>query len=391
MKIAIVKESLCLGGTERSAANISVALSEKHDVDVILYDGSQIQYKFGGNLFDMGVPVRGSKISKVVDHIRRLRYFRGYLHKERPDIVFLFISFRHPIGKMPMKKAVKLISARDFSVLSTNIIEIKKRLDDSDGLVCNSEYMKGFFLSKYPEDQFKVFAVKNIIDVYDIQKQGNKSVEDEDFITFRDSHDFLIVSVGRFCAEKAFENLITAFSKCRDENQGIGLVLIGDGEYKGTYLRLIQEYGLTNDVYFTGFQSNPYQYMNKCDLFVLSSMSEGFPNVLAEAMALSKPVISVNCFSGPAEILLKKPNYDAVDKTYLQADYGILTPHYNKVGTEQAISELSKAILFMLNEKSERERYAHLAYERAQEFSSEAALTQFEKIFMQVKSSKQKR
>ena len=148
---------------------------------------------------------------------------------------------------------------------SKNIDRISKLLSNSDGLVCNSEYMRDYYLSKYPKDQNKVFSVKNIIDVYDIRNQGKKPIEDQDFTTFRDNHEFLIVSVGRFCAEKAFENLIAAFAECIRKKKGLGLVLVGDGEYRNTYIQIIRKKGITDDVYFTGFQSNPYQFMCKCD------------------------------------------------------------------------------------------------------------------------------
>lgn len=391
MKITIVKESLCLGGTERSAANISVALAKKHDINVVLYDGRNIQYPYGGTLFDMKIPARGSKISKTKDHLRRLCYFTKYLSREKPDIVFLFTSFRHPIVKMPMRNTIKLMSSRDFSVLAKNIDRISKLLSNSDGLVCNSEYMRDYYLSKYPKDQNKVFSVKNIIDVYDIRNQGKKPIEDQDFTTFRDNHEFLIVSVGRFCAEKAFENLIAAFAQCIRKKKGIGLVLVGDGEYRNTYIQIIRKEGITDDVYFTGFQSNPYQFMCKCDLFVLSSISEGFPNVLAEAMALSLPVISINCLSGPAEILLKEPNYNLVEKTFLEADYGVLTPHYSKVETDLAINEMAKAIVYLLDDRQLRDRYSKLSFERAKQFSSEAAIDQLERIINQIKENKCKK
>ncbi|QTE74992.1 glycosyltransferase [Clostridiales bacterium FE2010] len=381
MKITIVKESLCLGGTERSAANISLALAQKHDVDLVLYDGSNIQYKYGGILYNMNIPTRKSRFYKFIDHYHRVCFFLQYLNKKKPDVVFLFVSFRHPIAKLRMRKTIKIISARDFSVLSTNIQKIKERLNNSDGLICNSLYMKEYYVTKYPEDYSKVFSVWNIIDTFEIRKQAEKPIDNEQFRIFREKYEYLIVSVGRFCAEKAFEYLITAFKKCTNERKSIGLVLVGDGEYKNKYLSLIQEYDISENVFFTGFQQNPYQYMHRCDLFVLSSTSEGFPNVLAEAMALSLPVISVNCFSGPAEILLHKHNYDLVKDSYINADYGLLVPHYSAVGIDQAINEMAKAIIYLLENSEVRKKYAQLAYERSKKFSAEESTMNLEMVF----------
>lgn len=382
MKICIVKESLCLGGTERSAANISVALAQKHNVDMLLYNGEDIKYQYGGMLYDMKTPSKESKIGKVLDHIRRIVFFSLYLMRNKPDVVYLFVSFRHPLYKMRMRKQIKMISARDFSALASHIDSFKSSLDVSDGLIFNSNYMREFYLSRYPEDKNKVFSVWNIIDTCEIIKQAKEPIHDEEFIRFREKYEYLVVSVGRFCIEKAFEHLISAVSQCCCKGKSIGLVLVGDGECKNKYLSLIHEYGISDNVYFTGFQQNPYQYMHKCDVFVLSSISEGFPNVLAEALALSMPVVSVNCYSGPAEILLNEPDYNIVKDSYIYADYGILTPHYNVVGISRAINEMAKAILQLLDDNNARERYAQLAYRRSKLFSKEEATIQLEHIFM---------
>lgn len=391
MKICIVKETLCIGGTERSAANISVALSKVYNVDMVLYDGSHLEYNYGGTLFDMHSPTRNSKIGKVLSHIHRMLYFIWYLRKEKPDFVYVFVYYKHPIFKMRMKNTIKLISARDFGALSMNLDKYKKSLNASDGLICNSEYMKEYYLENYPEDRNKVFSICNLIDIYEIRSKAEKRIEDEQFRCFRETHSTCIISVGRFCSEKAFEHLISAFYMCYKENPNIGLVLVGDGEYKTEYIKLIQSYNINKDVYFTGFQSNPYKYMKQSDIFVLSSYSEGFPNVLVEALALSMPVISVNCYSGPAEILLEKADYNLAKQTYVEANYGVLTPHYDSVGTDKAIEEMAKAIECLLEHVDIKEKYERKAFEGAKRFYSDKAMIKFDNLFFQLKENKNNR
>lgn len=380
MKISILKESLSIGGTERSAANISLALSKKHEVATVLYNGEDMAYTYGGELYDMKLPPKSSKPDKVINNFRRAAKYKKHIKEFKPDVVFQFLSLISPVGFMKLNNCVKVVSARDFSSLSQNCGRYKKRLDTADAMICNSNYLRDFFTSEYPEDKEKVFAVSNIIDVDLIKKQWAEEA-DGDFLEFRKKHGKLIVAVGRFCKEKAFEHLLAAFAKVREKMPDAGLVLVGDGEFKERYLQAIDEYKLKNGVFFTGYQKNPYKYMSKCDLFVLSSQSEGFPNVLAEAMALSLPVVSVNCLTGPAEILMKDYDYTAVKDGFAECDYGILTPHYDAHGVDFAVDELSKAILHVLADEELMKKYSGLSAQRAAEYSADSAVEKLERIF----------
>ena len=141
---------------------------------------------------------------------------------------------------------------------------------------------------------------------------------------------------------------------------------------------------MTEDVYFPGFQKNPYQYVAQCDAYVLSSVSEGFPNVLAEAMALGLPVISVNCYSGPAEILLTNSDYHHVQERFVECDYGIMTPHYDFVRTDRAVEEMAKAITYLLSDTMLMQHYSEVAKERAEFFTAKKATDQFKLIFSEL-------
>ncbi len=388
MKICILKESLCIGGTERSASNISVALAKNHDVTTVLFDASKIVYPYGGRLVDMNLPSQKNYIKKVITTIRRHIGLLKIVRQNKFDVVFLFAWQRNPVNLLRLKKCVKIISIRDFGALARKPELYKKNLDSSDGVICNSQYIRDYYVDKYPEDADKAFAVHNIIDVEKILAQSKELIDDEDFLKFRNSHKKLIVAVGRFCKEKAFENLILAFKECKSRMCDIGLVLVGDGEPKDKCVNIAKEAGIEADVYFAGYQKNPYKYMAQCDAFVLSSRSEGFPNVLAEAMALSLPVISTNCLTGPAEILMKNHDYSVAKDKFEECDYGIITPRYDSCGEERAISQLAEAIVHLLSDEELMKKYGRLAGERAADFSAEAAVKKLEEIFTLLKDRK---
>jgi glycosyltransferase involved in cell wall biosynthesis len=114
-----------------------------------------------------------------------------------------------------------------------------------------------------------------------------------------------ILSVGRLSKEKNFSMLIKAFSivasklSCR-------LIILGEGEERERLESMVQELKLADKVLLPGFVENPFVYMKHCSVFVLSSILEGFGNVLVEAMAASVPIISTDCPTGPKEILSDK-------------------------------------------------------------------------------------
>jgi glycosyltransferase involved in cell wall biosynthesis len=118
--------------------------------------------------------------------------------------------------------------------------------------------------------------------------------------------------------------------------------------------------GIETEVIFLGFQKNPFKYMARSSLFVLSSLYEGFPNVILEAMALGLPVISTDCPSGPAEIIEDKKN-------------GLLVP----VKDEQA---LAGAIICVMTDERLRESLGREARLRADDFALEKIAKDYKRV-----------
>jgi glycosyltransferase involved in cell wall biosynthesis len=112
----------------------------------------------------------------------------------------------------------------------------------------------------------------------------------------------VILGVGRLQRQKDFPTLIRAFALVR-LGRPCRLVILGEGSGRAELDALIQELGLTAEVDLVGFQANPYPFIARASLFVLSSAWEGSPNALTEAMALGTPVVSTDCPSGPRELL----------------------------------------------------------------------------------------
>lgn len=112
----------------------------------------------------------------------------------------------------------------------------------------------------------------------------------------------VILGVGRLVSQKDFPTLIRAFARVRLRYPS-RLMILGEGEDRPKLEAMLRELGLGEDVALPGFVENPYAYMSRAAVFALSSVFEGFGNVVAEALAAGTPVVATDCPSGPAEIL----------------------------------------------------------------------------------------
>ena len=190
---------------------------------------------------------------------------------------------------------------------------------------------------------------------------GSQSMDDQS--TDSQSTDGQIptlLGVGRLVKQKDFGTLIRALAIVRQQRP-CRLAILGEtdereADIKPALDRLIADLGLDQSVAFLGFVENPYKYMARAQVFVLSSIYEGFGNVVAEALAVGTSVVSTDCESGPAEIL----NH---------GQFGRLAP----VGDAEA---LAKAIVATLDQPLPPE----MLRARSQDFTIEASISQYREV-----------
>lgn len=135
----------------------------------------------------------------------------------------------------------------------------------------------------------------------------------------------VVLGVGRLTRQKDFATLIRAFARVRCQREA-RLMLLGEGEERPYLESLVQELGLEDDVALPGFVSNPFAYMSRAAMLVLSSAWEGLPGVVVQALAVGTPVIATDCESGPREILA-------------DGRFGQLVPVGDEIAIAQAILE----------------------------------------------------
>jgi glycosyltransferase involved in cell wall biosynthesis len=119
---------------------------------------------------------------------------------------------------------------------------------------------------------------------------------------FRPGEPPVILGVGRLSKQKDFPSLLRAFAAVRRAREA-RLLILGEGEERSSLTALITELGLVEDAALAGFVENPFGYMARAAVFVLSSAWEGSPGVLVQALACGARVVATDCESGPREIL----------------------------------------------------------------------------------------
>ena len=224
----------------------------------------------------------------------------------------------------------------------------------ADLVLANSYAMKTDLIENF-KIKTPVRVIYNPIDLHFIKTHTGE----EPGLVF-DKNCFYFVNVGGFRKEKNHLLLIQAFFILK--NLPCKLLIVGGGVMEEELKQKVHDLGLMDRVIFTGFDNNPFKYVSRSDCFVLSSDVEGFPNVLIEALACSKPVISTDCSSGPRELLAPATDlHHRAINNYEIGEYGILTP------VNDVIS-LAAAMKKMYEDAALRNQFTAKAAGRAQQF-----------------------
>ncbi|WOI24921.1 glycosyltransferase [Cobetia amphilecti] len=303
-KIFILVNSLSNGGGEKAAADLANSMSSTgKSVSIILIEnnikysveksvdiicsplskyltGSKLSFVLNITcLLKLLLCIRGNKDCIVISHLFRSNYINAicrYLIKYQSILVTHGSIEKYKFNKSLLNK------------INLSLIKILYRKGDKR--IFLTEGMLEAFKNRIPATNN--YVVQNCIDVDKINLDANvqNKLEEEKL-----PKDYFIF-VGRLSSVKNIPEIISVFNSLKKYN----LLIVGSGE-EYTYLKELAK-GSQN-IFFIGSKNNPYLYMKHAKALLLSSRSEGFPNVLLESLALGVPIISTDCKTGPREIL----------------------------------------------------------------------------------------
>ena len=324
-RVAFYLPSLRGGGAERVMVNLARGLSERGlDVDLVLARAE------GTYLSEVPSDVRiiDLKARRVMTSLTGLV---NYLRQERPEALLsamhhanIIALWARRISRVPTRLLVSIhntTSQRVCYLRDSLLVNLASFFYSyADAIIAVSKGVAEDFsnISGIPLDRINI--IYNPVVVPELFERAKEQIEHP---WFAPGQPPVILGVGRLTRQKDFQTLIRAFEIVRRE-RFVRLVILGEGEERPQLETMIKELGLEEDVALPGFVTNPYAYMARAAVFVLSSAWEGLPTVLIEALACGCPVVSTDCPSGPAEILKN-------------GKYGQLIPIGDKVAMARAI------------------------------------------------------
>lgn len=306
-KIALFMPSFAGGGTERVFLSLAKGFLDKgKGVDLVVADN------FGElkTQIDERIHVVDLKSKRISLSLFRLI---DYLKNEKPAILLSGLTHANLIAiwAKQLSRSSTPIVISEHNILSPHIrqdIGIKEKLvlflarffyKGSDGIVAVSETVKNDLSDFLKISKSMIQTISNPLDLEKIQTLSQNLPQ----------HPWLdpkqlpvILSVGRMVWQKDFRTLLSAFEIVLKKIDA-RLIILGDGPERPIIKKRISEAGLEGKISLPGFEQNPYAFMHLSDVFVLSSVYEGFALVLVEAMACGIPVISTDSCGGPVEIL----------------------------------------------------------------------------------------
>lgn len=381
-KIMLIVPMLHQGGFERICALTAKLLKDRQEVYLVIFSAEDMIYDVTGvNLINLELGAVPGKIGKALNLVKRITRLKKLKRELAIDISYSFGVTANISNVLSKCQDTVWAGIRGYGVLQEKS-KMQLICEKADRVVSCTKVME--------EDINEIFQPKasatlyNPCNIKEIQTLS-KEETDEKFASFLERPGKLIASMGREDDLKCFWHLIKSFYMVKKDLPDTRLMIIGEGEY-AEYRKLAAELGIEKDILFTGVQKNPFALLAKADIYALTSESEGFPNALIEAMACGLPCVSVNCKTGPAEILHEDYQKCSRQDMLYEADYGLITPIFkgNKDLDAESFSKeeeiYARELKKLLTDEVLFLHYKEKALERAADFSMESYITNIERL-----------
>lgn len=357
--ITLLISSLAGGGAEGVCVNVANGLAEQGwQVDLVLLHLNKAAYHDRVS----------NKVNLELLGANHARYaglpLLKYIHQKKPKTVLVF-NYELAVMLVMLRSVFRFktnIIARNINTFSNQVgageglwakVIVKKLVET---LYCKVDYvinqckaMREDLIALYPQLAEKSSVIYNPVakHIEDYPRLHDLSqVEKQDYL----------LCVGRLEKQKAFHYAIEGFAGVANEFPNFRLKIVGQGSLEDSLKQSAIDFGVADRVDFEGFQKDMIPYYLHAKATVLTSLYEGFPNVLVESISLGTPVVAFDCQSGPNEIVFEGIN-------------GFLVGY-------KSLNNLENALRKTLNSKF----YLKKITESADRFRTSKILTEYEKV-----------
>jgi glycosyltransferase involved in cell wall biosynthesis len=331
-KILILAESLTVGGgSERVAALLGTELYERgYEISYLTLIDKKPRYKFKGDYYTLDQDDYHGNILKLLFNLLRdsprIKKICNDLDVDTIISVAEEANFHAVLSRWLFRNNVRIIVSQHmnpgihlYSKLKTFTINFF--YSRADKTVCVSKVIE-----KILNESFNVKNTRTIYNMMDIENNIKLSQKELPlkYKQLFEGNNFNFINMGRLTRQKGQWFLIRSFRQVVDHYENARLFLLGDGDLRKELEDLISKLDLNQNVFLLGDQENVFPFLKSSDCFISTSLYEGLPMVLIEALSMNLPIISSDCKTGPREILCPEldPNKEIVYPCY--AKYGIL-------------------------------------------------------------------
>lgn len=330
--ICLIIPSLRHGGAERV---ISVLANEwaknpECEVNLLLLTKQDHFYKIDSrvNIIEPDQSYTKNILSKLIYTIWVFWFIRSNINKINPSAILSFCERYNNIVLLALLGSNKPVFISDRNNPNNHLGFIheflrKKLYKNAKGIIAQTETAKKILA--YKTRNKNINAIPNPL----------RTITEQDVVK-----ENIIINVGRFEVQKNQKELIEIFANLKFK-ENWKLIIVGVGSLKEELQQLIQKYNLSNQVELVGFKENIDAYFQQAKIFAFTSIYEGFPNALSEAMANGLAPIAYDCPTGPSELIKDKIN-------------GFLIPLHQK---EDFMIKLQK----LIDEESLRDKFSEKA------------------------------
>ena len=325
-KVLFVIHDLGQGGAEKVLVNLVNNMShERFDITVLSLFGGGVNEQYLKKDICYIVcykhAIRGN--SKIMKLFSPQFLYRRYI-KEKYDIIVSYLegpSARIVSGcSYPNVKLVnwihcKLDTKEEVSGSFRSFEEAKKCYERFDRTICVSKWVMNYF-KKTMDYKKPIEVLYNTIETDKIIEKSTEGISDYSF----EDPCIRLCSVGKIATVKGFDRLARIHKRLLENGLKHKILILGVGPDQPKIEAYLKKNQLQDSFSFLGYQTNPYKYVAKCDLYVCSSLSEGFSTAVTEALVVGTPVVTTLC-SGMQEILGEHDEYGIVTENSEEALY----------------------------------------------------------------------